>query len=184
MGALVRQFVVPLLSEAADEGFAEILVEGHAAFLAFADGASAHVPAVVVDGLKLAIFVDAQGVEVAADGFGPVGFAVAVGLLDGAKGGAVVAPGHVGTLAVVDQGGARLGGIVEGGDPVAMNHFDAGLCHVRLYGGEYALEDGDFCFKERCPAVALHAALALALGEVAAETLVGDVFGDDAVLYD
>ena len=100
----------------------------------------------VVDGLKFAIFVDAEWIEVAADGFGPVYFAVTIGLLDGTKGSAVVAPCHVGAFAVVDQWGARLGGIVESRDSVAMNYFDAGFGHVGLYGGEYSLEDGDFFF--------------------------------------
>ena len=81
-----------------------------------------------------------------ADGLWPVYFPVAISLFNGTKGGAVVAPCHVGAFAVVDQWGARLGGVVESGDSVAMNYFDASFGHVGLYGGEYSLEDGDFFF--------------------------------------
>ena len=146
MCALLNQFIVPLLSETADKGLAEVLVQRHAAFPTLDHSTAAHIPAVVVDGLKLAIFVDAEGVEMATDRFLPVYLAVAVGLFYGTEGSAVLSPGHIGTFAVVDQGGAGLGGVVEGRDSVAMNYFDAGFGHVGLNGGEYALEDGDFFF--------------------------------------
>ena len=53
------QFLIPFLSEAADKRLAEVLVEWHTTFLAFGNGTAADVPTVIVDRLKLAVFVDA-----------------------------------------------------------------------------------------------------------------------------
>jgi len=179
----LEQFVVPFLPEAADEGFAEVLVERHPALVAFGHGAAAHVPAVVVDGGELAVVVDPDGVEVAGYGFEEVGFAVAAGLLDGAEGGAVVGPGHVGALAVVDQGGAGLGGIVEGGDSLPLYNGPSFGGHVGQHLGQDALEGVDFVVGEGCAIVAFDAALAFALGQVAAESAIGNVVRDYAFFY-
>ena len=159
------------------------MIEGDAAFVAFFYGTAADVPAVIVDSGEFAVFVDADGVEVAGDGFDEVGLAVAVGLLDGAEGGAVGSPCHVGTFAVVDERGAGFGGVVEGGDALFSDGLQSFGGHVGLHLGQDALEDGYFLFEKGCAIVAFDAALSFALGKVAAEAAFGYVVGDDAFFY-
>ena len=106
------QFIVPVLTETSDKGFAEILIQGNSTFPAFGYSTVANVPTVVVDGLKLAILVNTERVEVAADWLWPINLSIEVSLFDGAVGGAVVTPCHVGAFAVIDQRGAGLGGVV------------------------------------------------------------------------
>ena len=183
VGNGIEQLVVPFLTKTADERFAEVLVERHPAFRPFGYSAAAHIPLVIVDGGELAVFVHTDGVEVTGDGFHEVGLAVAEGLLYGAQRNAVVAPGHVGAFAVVDKGCARLGCVVEGGDPLLGNGGTACLGHIGFDGREDALQDGDLLFEERGPVVAFDAALPFALGKVAAETALGYVVGDDAFFY-
>ena len=159
------------------------MIEGDAAFVAFFYGTAADVPAMIVDSGEFAVFVDADGVEVAGDGFDKVGLTVAVCLLDGAEGGAVGSPCHVDTFAVVDERGAGLGGVVEGGDALFGDGLQTFGCHVGLHLGQDALEDGYFLFEKGCAIVAFDATLSFALGEVAAEAAFGYVVGDDAFFY-
>ena len=63
------------------------------------------------------------------------------------------------------------------------NDGTAGLGHVWLHGREDTLQDGDFLFEKGGTVVAFDAAAALALGQVAAETALGYVVGDDAFFY-
>ena len=65
------ELVVPRLAEAADEGFAQELVEADAALCAEADGILADVPTMVVEAGEGAQLLLADGVEVAADGLLP-----------------------------------------------------------------------------------------------------------------
>ena len=62
------EFVVPFLPEAADEGFAEELIETDATFCAQADGILADVPAMVVEARQCPQLLLADRVEVATDG--------------------------------------------------------------------------------------------------------------------
>ena len=174
--ALFDQFVVPLLAKVADERLFEVLVERYAAFLAFCNGTATDIPAVVVDGLELAILVYSERVEVATDGFGPVNLAVVVGLLYGTICGAVVAPYHVGTLTVVNQRGAGLGSVIEGGDTLAVDDIKSLFSHIWLHPMENLFKDGYLRFEQGRTTVAFDATLSLALRQVATETLVGDVF--------
>lgn len=182
-GYLLEELVVPGLAETADEGLAEVLVEGDAALAAFGDGTPADVPTVVVDGDELAEVVDTDGIEMAGDGLLPVDLAFAIGFLDGTEGHAVGAPMDVGALAVVDEGGAGLAGVVEGGDAFGFDDLYAFGGHIGLDVGKDALEDGDLFFEEGGAAVAFDAALAFAAGEVAVEAALGDIFGNNGVVY-
>ena len=67
-----NQFVVPLLSEAANERFFQKAVYGELQLASLSYGAFADLPSVVVqcDGAVAEAFF-ADGIEVAADGFGP-----------------------------------------------------------------------------------------------------------------
>lgn len=62
------EFVVPFLSEAADEGFAQKLVEADAAFCAKMDGILTDIPAMVIEASQRSQLLLADRVEVAADG--------------------------------------------------------------------------------------------------------------------
>ena len=52
--ALFHEFIVPLLSEAADERLYEVYVKRLAAFFAFVYGAAADIPFVIVYGFEFA----------------------------------------------------------------------------------------------------------------------------------
>lgn len=175
---------VPGLAEAADEGFFEVFVERDATCVAAFHGTAADVPLMVVDGCELAEDVHADGVEVAGDGLLPVYLSVSKGLFYGTVCSAVLAPGHVGAFAVVDEGGAGLGGVVEGRDAFSVHHVESFGGHVWFHLGEYFLKDGDLLFEERGAAVALDAAGSFALGEVAGEAFIDEVFSNDTVLND
>ena len=137
----------------------------------------------IVDSGEFAVFVDADWVEVAGDGFDEVGLAVAVGLLDGAEGGAVGSPCHVGFYGHIRLWRAKGGGVVEGGDTLFSDGLQSFGGHVGLHLGQDALEDGYFLFEKRCSIVSFDAALSFALGKVAAEAAFGYVVGDDAFFY-
>ena len=62
------EFIIPFLAEAADERFAQELVEADAAFCAEADGVLTDVPAMIVEACQGAKLLLTDRVEVAADG--------------------------------------------------------------------------------------------------------------------
>ena len=140
-----------------------------------AEGAAADIPTVVVDGGELAVVFDADGVEVAADGF--------VVLLQGTEGDAVGGECGVGACAVVDEWSAEVAVLVAYGYALPLNGGASFWSELGKHFGQHVFQLAHLAFHERRPAVALDAAGPAALPAVAAEAAVGDIVGDNAILY-
>lgn len=154
------KLVIPLLAEAADERFAQELVEADAALCAEADGILADVPAMVVETGERTELLLADGIKVAADGL----------LLQEAATGT-----SKGTVAAADDARHQLAFGVGIGNALAVDDCLSAsrklvpqFIEVFLYVGYLVERDGS-------PCVALLAATSVAALNVAAEELGQDV---------
>ncbi len=162
------ELVVPRFAEAADEGFAQELVEADAALCAEADGILADVPTMVVEAGERAQLLLADGVEVAADGL----------LSEEAAAGA-----SEGAVAAADDARHQLALGVGIADALAV---DDGLCTSRKLvpqGIELCLDVGHFVEGDGGTGIAFLAAASVAAVDVAAEALGEDVTVEDDVAH-
>ena len=178
---LLRQLIVPLLSEASDKRDLEILIEGLALRLPFGDSATADIPLVVVDSLKLSEILYSDRIEMTGYGLGEIGFAIAVSLFDSTEGYAVFDNG-IGTFATVDKWSARQFVDIYCRDALALDYSDAFGGHIRFDNRIDAFENGNLVSIERGSTVAVDTAGALALLDVAAETDISQIIRNDAIV--
>ena len=176
------ELAVPFFAELADERFFEEAVEGRSCFAACEGGGLADVPPVVVDGAARGVLGDADGVELAGDGLGDVGFAFAPGFFDGAEAAAFGIAAGEDAVAPVDDGGDEVAVLVAVAYALAADDVSGFGGEVVPDGGEQGFELCGFAGFEGGACVAFDAALALACVEVAAELFFQEVEGDDGVL--
>ena len=181
--ALFGQLVVPPLAKTSHKGLFQILVQRLALGPALLDGAAANIPFVVVYRLKIAIIFDADRIEVARNRLLEINLPVAECLFYRAERQAIFDNG-VCAFAVVYQRRARQSVDIDGRHPVALNDGDAIGGHIGFNISVNPLKDRNFVLLEWRATVALNAAGALALRNVAAETDISKIVGYYTVVND
>ena len=108
MNNLLFQSLVPILTELPYQRSFQKFPERDAFFLTLALCRDAHAPFVIVDIGEAVFFHQADGVEVAGDGFPEVALALQIGFLDGAEGRSVLMEIDEGAFRSIDQRGDQL----------------------------------------------------------------------------
>ena len=162
---------IPVLAEAADEGFLEELVDGEVLLLSLEHSHLAHVPAVVVEGTVGAILAYADRVEVARYGFVEGDTPLAVGALDGAVAAATLVVAGEHAVLAIDDGGHEFATGVVVGDALTLDDL-AGLGQQFVpYLGQQGLDLFYLVGGDGCARVALDAAGTIATLKVAQKLL-------------
>ena len=92
--------------------------------------------------------------------------------------------GYEGTCCVVGEWCAEVAVVVADSNSLLSYGFTTFVGHIGEDIRKNMLQDGDFVWVDRGTAVAIDTALTFAVLKVAGEAAVGDVVGDDGVLYD
>jgi len=185
-------FVVPGLTETADKGFFEELIEGKLEAFAEFEGRAADIPFVVVEGWHAGYGGDANGVEGTGDGFLPTEFAGTIGGVDSTEGttgtaGLASIRGDIGitdedAVFAVDYGGDEVT-IAIGIDYTVLFYFFTCLGRqVRPDNIFGMFEFDDFVKGYRGTCVAFDTTDAMTAGQVTAEVHLKDVKGNKGIL--
>ena len=184
MNNLVFKAFIPFFAKLPDQRFFQELPQGDVFFFAFAFGRHADAPFVVEDMGESVFFHEADGVEMAGDGFPEVTFAFKEGFLYGTEGGAVFMEINEGAFPAIHQGGDKLARLVVVIYIALFNHLNAFGTHVGFDGFEVVFYLGHFVGFERRTGVAIDATPSLATRKGAAELGVEKSIGDDDVIND
>ena len=169
------EFVIPLLSEASDEGLAQELIDRQVEFFALLDGIAAYIPAVVVqpDG-AVAEALGTDWIEGAGDGFAETRLAASESLLQGTQTAVAIVTSE-GTVFAVHDARHKVALLV------GICHallIDDGLCRSREHRPhrvEGIFNVADFFERHRRTGITLDATDAATLLVVAAEAFGQDV---------
>jgi hypothetical protein len=132
-----------------------------------------------------AVFLDqANGIEVARNGFPEVAFAFQIGLFDGAEGRAVLVKVNECAFLAIHQGCDKLTCFIIIIDIVFFDDFDTFRTHIRLDGFKVVFNLLYFRGFERCAGIASHTAPAFAARKAAAELGIQEFVGDDYIVED
>lgn len=172
--ALLYQFVVPALAEAAYKGFAKVLVQWLALRPALGNSATTHIPLMIVYSFELAKILNTDRIKMARYRFGEVNLPVTPRLLNGTERNSIL-DYCVCALSVVDQRRAWKSVDIDGRHPVALNNSDTISSHIRLDRKVDTLKDRYLLLVERRTAVALNTAGTFALLDVTAEADIGQI---------
>ena len=152
--------------------------------LSLAFGRHAHAPFVVENVCETVLLDQANGIEMARNGFPEVAFAFEVGFFDGAEGRAVFMEINESAFFAVHQGRDELAHLVVIVDIVVFYDFDAFGAHIRLDGFKVVFNLLYFRGFERCAGIASHTAPAFAAGQAATKLGVQEFVSDDYIVED
>ena len=180
----VAKFVIPGLTETADEGFAEELIDGELEFAAFLDGRTTDIPTMILQtDESVGEFAFTDGIERTGDGLAPMGASFAEGFICGAEAAAVGTIAGEDTVLAIDNTGDEVAFAVGVGNALGVDQTLGLGAEVWPDIVEYGLEMSHFVHGQWGTAVAFHAALPFAGFEIAAEAFGENFGGEDDISY-
>ena len=169
------ELIVPLLTKTADKRFLQELIDRQMQFLAQYTRTMADIPTVVFHADHIPHLVEADGIEMAGDGFFEIDLARVVCLLDETIAPTIVVGTGKDTVFVVDNRGDFFARRVEIRQALCLHYGACLLGHIRQEDRQYLADFGFFIISKRCARIALDTAATTAFIQIAAEVLLKDI---------
>src|SRR5690606_10243690 len=146
----ICQFVVPALPVLADKWFFQELVYLHSKVCSKIAGGGTDAPTIVIQGLEVVVFRNADWVQVAGNRLLPADLAIVIGLLNRALQYALVIVQSIGALSVFDGWGRVISLKILNVQPLLLHGQFSGTGHIGLYVLVALLQNRQFVLLQWC----------------------------------